>query len=150
MPRVVCSSVLDELELSFGEEVFAVCDLGPVRYCCVMLRDDPTESVILAIAAGAAWIEHKRFTGLNQSLRAMGALLDKRWNEVPIDECGWPSPTLIIPRDRSLEVLYRTAAGVRNAVELSDRPGDLIHHDSVWPDFRSATRDLSDWAAYLE
>jgi hypothetical protein len=142
--------VLDELELSFGEDVFAVCQVGALRYGCVMLRDDPTDSVILAISAHTAWIEYRRFAWLGEAVRVLGSLLDKRWDQVPTDEFGWPSPTLAIPRERSLEVVYRTATGVRNAVELSDRPGELIHRELVWWDFRFATRELCDWAAYLE
>ena len=150
MPWVIASPLLDELELSFGEDVFAVCELPSVRYGCVMVPDDPNGSVILAMAAGPAWIEYRRFEWLDQALNTMGSLLDKRWKEIPVDKFGRPSPTFVIPRDRSLELLYRTLEGVRNAVELSDRPGDLVHHESVWPDFRSAAGDLSDWAVYLE
>ena len=149
MTWVVASSVLDELELSFGEDVLAVSELDSVHLSCVLPRDDPTDSVILAMAIGSVWIEQRRFAWLDEAMTAMGTCLDKRWDEMPIDEYEYPSPTMIIPRDRSLEVLYRTTAGVCNAVELSDRPGYLIHHDSTWPNFRSAAEELSDWAAYL-
>lgn len=150
MIRVVTSSVLDELEQTFGEEVLAVCELGSARLGCLLLPDDPTESVVLAESVAGAWIECRRFRWLDGALVALGAMLDSRWAEVPIDERGWPSPTLVIPRERLLEVLYRTAYGVCNAVELSERPGQLIHHESVWPSFRSATEGLSSWSAYLE
>jgi hypothetical protein len=135
--RLIRSPVLDDLETVYGEEhALAACDVAGFRLGCVGLEDDPDDPVALIVQDGTDWSVIGRFEWFPDALRAIGLLLDERREQVPVDRIGYPSPTLILLCEQSLEVVYRTADGVRDGRELFDEPGSVAHIDPVWADFR--------------
>ncbi len=143
MTRRIRSPVFDGLEHAFGREALAACDVGDFRLGCVGLGRDVDIPVVLVMPVGSAWLDLQRFEWFSDALRVMGRSLDRHWTDIPVDAPGLPSPTLILARRHGLEVIYRTSSGVRHAVELFERPGELVPIDSVWADFREVSSALA-------
>jgi hypothetical protein len=141
--------VLDRLEITYGKErALVACTAGDFQLGCVALEDDPGKPLALIVLKASDWRVIGRFEWFPDASRAIGPLLDERWEQVPVDRDGQPSPILVIPCEHAFEVVYRTAAGVRDGRELIDVPGWLDHVDQIWADFRSATSELADWAEH--
>jgi hypothetical protein len=147
--RKIKAHLLTGLERSFGvENAFTACDLTVLRLGIVSIGDDLNRGIAIVEHAGKGWREIARFEMAADALRALGRILDLYWDDIPIDEIDEPSPTLVNARERSPEVTYRTANGVRDAEELLDKPGELVPFDQRWPDFSTATSWLADEAEY--
>ena len=106
--RLIRSPVLDDLETAYGVKcAFSACDVGGFRLGCVRLEDDPDKPVALIVPDGKDWRVVARFEWSPPALRAIGPLLDERWDEVPVDRPGIRRP----PWSSRVNRLSRSSTG---------------------------------------
>ncbi len=138
--RRIQSDLFDYLERTFGDSALGACDTAALRLG-ILVEGVSDETVVLVDPSGEVFATFECFS---DALSAIGVMLDDHFDDAPIDVIEQPSPTLVIPRERSLEVVYKTSEGVRSAEELFDRPGSsLIDSGERWSDFTSATLALA-------
>lgn len=137
---IIRSDLLRRAERQFGaNNVCSVSDIDALRV--IVVGSD--NGVQLIDCTVNRWVPAAEFEESWQALRRQARLLDSKWDELPVDELTQPSPTLIICRERSCEVVFRTAAGLKDDEELFGDPGHLICVEHDWQDFKSAAVQLT-------
>ena len=145
-------SCLDALDARVGEEfVLTICSIGMTQFA--MILDEESHDIDHAIAVlrsdAGHWTEVARYTFCHDAYRSLGRLLDEVIDRIPIDAIDRPSPTLISPGTQGLEIMYRTAEGIRIARQL-DAPivPRFEVYDHLWESFTAATEDEASDAEY--
>jgi hypothetical protein len=138
-------SGLQELEASMGQDnALASCRFGNTTLAVI---NDPKEAdlsrgTVVLRAADSGWIEVERTMFWTDALRVLGRLLDEEIELIPVDPIDRPSPTLVIPCEDGIELIYRTPEGVRVARELDEGFVPRFEvYDLLWKTFAAATDD---------
>lgn len=102
-----------------------------------------TGAVVIQEWVASEWVEISRHEMWTDAYRMLGELIDDVIARVPVDPIDRPSPTLVMAgADGFVEVLYRTAEGVRVARELGSGPDLRLEvFTPLWEDFITATDD---------
>ena len=139
-------SGLQALEARVGEEnAFASCltGEGALTVFCDPGNTVADRTVVIQQAVGSEWVEVGRYEYFADAYRALGELIDDVMDRVPVDPIDRPSPTILIPAANGcVQVMYRTAEGVRVARELDEGFDPRFEvYDLLWEDFTTATDD---------
>lgn len=145
-------SALTELEHRVGmANVVLVAHVGELRFA--LFSDPhvpwPTADYVVERFEGVQWTEVAREALWTDAYLRLGPLLDEMMDVIPIDVVDVPSPTVLIPVDDGVEILYRTSHGVQIARELGEGRGARLHlFDSAWETFTEMiSEEAGLWAA---
>ena len=144
--RPVDRTELAALEARVGtDRAFATCFVGEGALAVFAEpgREPGEHTVVIQEHVGHHWIEIGRFDTWPDAYRMLGELVDDASERVPVDQIDRPSPTILIAGDRGcVEILYRTAEGVRVAREFDERFEPQFEvYEPLWEDFITATDD---------
>ena len=145
-------SCLDALEARVGEEfALTICSIGMTQFAMILdeVGHDIDHGIAVLRSDDGRWSEVGRYTFTPDAYRSLGRLLDEVIDRIPIDAIDRPSPTLIIRCRQGLEIMYRTAEGIRIARQL-DAPivPRFEVYDHLWESFTAATEDEASDAEY--
>jgi hypothetical protein len=139
------SPLLNEMKETFGDLAFAAFEAGNYRLGCAYHADEDSWEMLykLFVPGRQEWIEVERHEHCPDALWAMARRIHQHRHKIPVDRRMQPSPTFVIAREKSLEVVYLTKKGVCDAEELLDAPSKLLFVDGQWSDIRSAIDDIA-------
>jgi hypothetical protein len=110
---------------------------------------DLERAMVVLRAIGAEWIEEGRYLFWTDCYRVLGRLLDEAIDQIPVDPIDRPSPTLLMPCDAGVEIMYLTAQGVRIARELDEGLDPRFEvYDLSWECFAAAADSEADDEEY--
>ncbi len=142
-------SGLRALETRVGEEcamASSVIDGGGLVVIVDPKEADLDRRMVILRAEGDGWVEEGRYTFWTDAYRVLGRLLDESIRQVPIDPIDRPSPTVVMAGEHFIEVMYRTAQGVRIARELDEGFDPRFEvYDLLWKTFAAATDDEAEY-----
>ena len=145
--RRIETPLLDLLEESVDQEdALATCSAGEVQLGCVSVSKGPRGGVAVLAYDGTSWTEVSRFEWFWDAITEMAGTLDSHRDEVPVDDVMEPSPTMALPTEHGLDVIFLTSEGVRFIGEADREPWELHIDYRIWPTFTAAVEDLKDEA----
>jgi hypothetical protein len=132
----------DSLQNEYGDDAYALAELGKLRLGCVSRGEDPAAEDELRrfwAECGGTWVVRPSngkwlfvsghpgawFNGC----MALAIALDERWTDIPVCTADVPIAVLTVAREKGLSYFFRTKEGIEEVGELFDQYGtDRIDH----------------------